>query len=77
MNRFYQHQVRDLVLVKAIHSFASSMGLATIAEQVDNQDSLDILRMLEIDFVQGYCISKPQPFEEFVSDAGGSNLRAA
>ena len=67
----------DLVLVKAIHSFASSMGLATIAEQVDNQDCLDILRMLEIDFVQGYSISKPQPFEEFVSDAGGSNLRAA
>jgi len=67
----------DLVLVKAIHSFASSMGLATIAEQVDNQDCLDILRMLEIDFVQGYGISKPQPFEEFVSDAGGSNLRAA
>jgi len=67
----------DLVLVKAIHSFASSMGLATIAEQVDNQDCLDILRMLQIDFAQGFGISKPQPFEEFVSDAGDSNARAA
>jgi len=67
----------DLLLIKSIHSFASSMGMKTIAEQVDDKDCLDILRLLKIDFVQGYEISEPRPFDELVSGAGDSHSRAA
>ena len=49
------------VITKTIINFASSLGLKTIAEFVEDKDSLEMLKKMGVDYVQGYYIGKPQP----------------
>lgn len=49
------------VMVKAIHSMARDLGIQTVAEGVENQSTLDTLRDLGIDHVQGFAIGLPSP----------------
>jgi diguanylate cyclase (GGDEF)-like protein/PAS domain S-box-containing protein len=48
------------VMVKSIHEVARVMGLKTIAEWVDTEATLNTLRGIGIDYVQGYFIDQPQ-----------------
>ena len=57
----------DLALVNSIHNFASTMGLITIAEQVEDSACLDALKQLQIDYAQGYAISGVVASDEFVA----------
>ena len=54
----------NVTMVKSIIHIGHSMKLETIAEYVENNAILDILRDLKIDYVQGYGIAKPVPIEE-------------
>ena len=67
----------DYALVKSIYSFASSMGLTTIAEQVEDYACLDVLKTMKVGYGQGVAIARPVPFEECFADRGGSIQRAA
>ncbi|MCW8894695.1 MAG: EAL domain-containing protein [Sulfurimonas sp.] len=49
------------IITKTIVSFASNLGLKTIAEFVEDKDSLDLLEKMGVDFIQGYYIGKPSP----------------
>lgn len=49
------------IITKTIISFASSLGLKTIAEYVEDKESLDILEEMGVDYIQGYYIGKPSP----------------
>ncbi|BCO25234.1 hypothetical protein MIZ03_0094 [Rhodoferax lithotrophicus] len=51
----------DLTIVRAIISMARSLGLETIAEGVETQDQLTLLRAEGCHEVQGYFISRPLP----------------
>jgi PAS domain S-box-containing protein len=60
--------VRDLVsnaanqhLVKAIVNIAHGLGQQTIAEGVENSETLDLLRDYGVDLVQGFYPGRPQP----------------
>ncbi len=53
---------RDRILVKTITDMAQSLGIQTIAEFVDREETLQILKELRIDYAQGYLIGKPSPF---------------
>lgn len=46
-------------MVKAIHYLAKALGVKTIAEFAENQDIVDILKELHIDYAQGYHFGKP------------------
>ena len=48
------------VITKTIINFASTMGLKTIAEYVEDKESLDLLDKLGADYIQGYYIGKPE-----------------
>ena len=48
-------------IVATIVRFASGLNIQTIAEYIEDQESVDILRDLGVDFLQGYFISKPLP----------------
>lgn len=61
----------DRVLVKALVEISRVFGQATVAEFVDSQAVLDILREIGVDYAQGYHISKPIPFAELCSKAPG------
>ena len=51
----------DFAMVEAIQRLASALGLKTIAEFVETQETLQRLRDIGVDFAQGYGIHKPEP----------------
>jgi diguanylate cyclase (GGDEF)-like protein/PAS domain S-box-containing protein len=54
----------DQAMVKAIAEVSSVMGIKTIAEFVENEESFDLLKEIGIDYAQGYWIQKPGPISE-------------
>lgn len=53
------HDPMDLAIVTSINNIAHSLGKKTIAEFVENADTLRLLKEAGIDYVQGYYISVP------------------
>ena len=51
-----------LAKVRAIQRVCKVIGVRTIAEMVESEDSLERLRAVEVDYVQGFGIDKPRPF---------------
>lgn len=57
-------------LVKSIVNLAHNLSLKVVAEGVDDESHIDILKSCGCDYVQGYYLSKPLPADkadEFVS----------
>lgn len=57
----------DREMVRAIHQVGRSMGIATVAEFVENQAIVEVLREIGIDYAQGYHIGKPCDVQTAVS----------
>ncbi len=49
----------DRLVVKALVDVCHGLGIKTVAEFVGDQQTVDILRELGVDFAQGYFIGKP------------------
>jgi len=49
----------DQAIVKSIHDIAKMMEMETIAEFVENEEILTILKHIGVNHVQGYGIGKP------------------
>jgi EAL domain-containing protein (putative c-di-GMP-specific phosphodiesterase class I) len=59
----------DLAMVRSINEIGHVMGKQTIAEYVENQAILQQLRMLGVDYAQGYGIARPCPLENLLVDS--------
>jgi len=62
---FMRNLGRDSVnqaMVAAMIKLARSLDFKVIAEQVEDNASLDMVRQMGVDFVQGYAIGRPQHF---------------
>ncbi len=55
----------DLVLCEAIIVMAHKLGKKVVAEGIETQEQLDLLKAAGCDFGQGYLFSKPVPANEF------------
>ena len=53
-------------ITRAIISLAHSMNLSVLAEGVETEEQLELLRQQECDQVQGHVFGRPMPGEEFV-----------
>jgi PAS domain S-box-containing protein len=53
----------DQKIVKSIIDVAKNFGVKTIAEGVEHQTTLDLLRELGVDYAQGFLIGEPKPIE--------------
>ena len=60
IRRLHENQ-QDQLFVKAIRDVARGMGIQTVAEFVENEETLQLLREFGIDYAQGYLIGRPQP----------------
>ena len=58
----------DYAMVKSINDVGHAVGMQTIAEFVETDDVLRLLKGIGVDYVQGYQISKPLPLSEFRVD---------
>jgi diguanylate cyclase (GGDEF)-like protein/PAS domain S-box-containing protein len=54
----------DLAMVKAINEVGHVMNKKTVAEFVENEAIFELLKILNIDYAQGYGIGRPVPLEE-------------
>ncbi|WP_020559545.1 putative bifunctional diguanylate cyclase/phosphodiesterase [Thiofilum flexile] len=57
----------DAAMIKAVHEVGQVMNLYTVAELVEDGETLDQLRAIGINFAQGYYCGKPYPFLELCS----------
>jgi diguanylate cyclase (GGDEF)-like protein/PAS domain S-box-containing protein len=57
----------DCAMVEAINRIGHEMGIETVAEFVENDAILDKLRLIGVDYAQGYGIHMPAPLEDSVA----------
>lgn len=57
----------DREMVRAINQIGQTVGAKTIAEFVENDDILDILRDIGVDYAQGYGLQKPKEIEQLLT----------
>jgi predicted signal transduction protein with EAL and GGDEF domain len=60
----------DAVLVRSAVSLAHSLGLQVVAEGVENQGALELLRAMGCDLAQGYLIARPMPLADLLTYLG-------
>ncbi len=53
---------KDRIFVKHINQIAQEFGKKTIAEYVEDEETLLILKELGVDYAQGYYLGKPEKF---------------
>jgi EAL domain-containing protein (putative c-di-GMP-specific phosphodiesterase class I) len=56
------------VIIRAITTLASNLGMSTVAEGVETQQQLDELAVLGCTEAQGYFFSPPKPADEILPD---------
>jgi EAL domain-containing protein (putative c-di-GMP-specific phosphodiesterase class I) len=56
----------DVVFVRALNGAVQGFGKTTVAEFVEDAETLDILREIGVDHAQGYLIGKPGPEMNYV-----------
>ncbi len=64
----------DRILISAVVQIAQGMGKRTIAEFVGNQETVEVLTQLGVDYGQGYFLGRPQPLAQHLDHAPGINL---
>jgi diguanylate cyclase (GGDEF)-like protein/PAS domain S-box-containing protein len=63
---YMRHLERDSVnqaMVSAMIKLARTLDFKVIAEQIEDQASLDAARKMGIDYLQGYVIARPEPLQ--------------
>ncbi|MNY72808.1 Cyclic di-GMP phosphodiesterase YfgF [compost metagenome] len=51
----------NCALVKAINEVGHVMGMLTVAEYVEDDETLRLVRGLGVDYAQGYAVGLPRP----------------
>ncbi len=76
--RGLRHNSTDQLLVKHMAELARGLGMRTVAEFVEDEETLKLLANYEIDSAQGYFIGRPEPaFPDGAPPPDGSIVRAA
>jgi EAL domain-containing protein (putative c-di-GMP-specific phosphodiesterase class I) len=58
------HSPQDQVLVQALVQVCQAYGIHTVAEFVQDEATMRMLREFGVDFVQGYLIGRPEPVSQ-------------
>lgn len=64
---------REQIVVSNFINMARQLNITTIAEGVEEEDTVDFLKSADCDVIQGYIFSKPMPEEEFKAMLGGTD----
>jgi diguanylate cyclase (GGDEF)-like protein/PAS domain S-box-containing protein len=54
----------DLAMVRSINDMGHLMGLKTIAEFVETESTFKLLKMIGVDYAQGYWVANPKPLSD-------------
>jgi len=73
--RHITHSSVDFAIVRAINNIAHEIHSQTVAEFVEDESIMSMVRELGVDFAQGYGLGRPEPIEQiFVRTAQNSRL---
>jgi EAL domain-containing protein (putative c-di-GMP-specific phosphodiesterase class I) len=67
--------VEDTAFVRSTAELADNLDLTAVAEQVEDQWTLDLLSSFGCDQAQGYHIARPMPSDQFMGWLGASPWR--
>ena len=56
----------DRIMVRTLLSLAQNLGLSTVAEGVEDQESLNLLAQMGCTKAQGFYLSRPLPANDFM-----------
>ncbi len=56
----------NYAMVEAINHIGKVMKIKTVAEFVHDQETYELLKSIQVDYVQGYFIHRPMPIEELL-----------
>lgn len=57
----------DVALVSSMHETSRFLGIKTVAEAVEDQETLDILKNIGVDYAQGYFTGRPIPIDQLAA----------
>jgi len=60
------HNQQDQVLVRALVQVCQAYGIQTLAEFVQDDATLRLLREFGVDYAQGYLVGRPEPVADLV-----------
>lgn len=60
------HSAVDRSIAQSIHSIARVLGAQTIAEAVEDMNTFEVVKSLEIEYAQGYGLHRPEPLEDIL-----------
>ncbi len=63
----------DRAIVESINDIGHKIGAVTVAEFVEDEETLTILREIGLDMAQGYHIARPIPLETLLLDFAGAD----
>jgi EAL domain-containing protein (putative c-di-GMP-specific phosphodiesterase class I) len=66
-----------LAIVRAVTQLGTDIGMVTVAEGVETEEQLDVLRVEGCNLAQGYLFSQPRPIAEIPQLLQAFNARAA
>lgn len=66
------HSRFDREIVVAVAGIAKSLGCSVVAERIEQEDVLDMLYELGIDYGQGYLLHRPEPLEALIARAASN-----
>ena len=56
----------DAVIVRSTIELARNLGLEVVAEGVEDEETLNVLRQLGCDYAQGYFLARPLPGDDLL-----------
>ena len=60
--------VVDREIVSSINDIGHRLGVRTVAEWVEDERTLNVLRAIGVDYAQGYAIGRPVPLDAYLAD---------
>lgn len=66
-----EEDLRDLAVFRAIIAMATALGLKVIAEGIENEGQLDLIKREGCDFYQGFLRAQPMSTQEFLEFISG------
>jgi len=80
LDRLFIHELSqsegDQIIVKSTIELCHALGLAVVAEGIENKQTFDMLKALNCDYIQGYYLSKPiseSALITFINEYNGSS----
>jgi diguanylate cyclase (GGDEF)-like protein/PAS domain S-box-containing protein len=61
------HDLETRVIVETLVAMANRLGLRVVAEGVETEEQLAIMRDLEVTWVQGYLVGRPAPMDDLLA----------